>query len=245
MRTSSKILITTFIIFIASLVIYDLGLRAEYLKGDYTKPFNDYVPLNYTGFNEIELNSSTAVNIKIVQGPFKVLANPGAMDFLKVSRQGNRLIVHAAFSDQYRSINTDYILYISCPNLSVLYADAYYNNASITITDTTANDFGWKPTLISGFTEDNLNIKETHASNIVLENNKINSLAATVGMNEKSRSNLTIGDNNQFTTTDLNILNKSQLWIKGANSNNLNYHLADSATLVVNGVSAKHLLNLK
>ena len=245
MRTSSKILIATFAVFIASLVIYDWGLRAEYLKGDYTKPFNDYVALNYSGFNEIELNSSTAVNIKIVQGQFKVLANPYAVEFLRVSRQGNRLIVNAAFSDQFRSINTDYILYISCPNLSALYADAYYNKAGITVTDTTSNDFDWKSTLISGFTEDNLNIKETHASNIILENNKLNNLTATVGINEKSRSNLTIGDDNQFKTTDLNILNKSQLWIKSANSNNLNYHLADSATLVVNGASAKHLLNLK
>ena len=245
MRTSSKILIATFAVFIASLVIYDWGLRAEYLKGDYTKPFNDYVALNYSGFNEIELNSSTAVNIKIVQGPFKVLANPYAVEFLRVSRQGNRLIVNAAFSDQFRSINTDYILYISCPNLSALYADAYYNKAGITVTDTTSNDFDWKSTLISGFTEDNLNIKETHASNIILENNKLNNLTATVGINEKSRSNLTIGDDNQFKTTDLNILNKIQLWIKSANSNNLNYHLADSATLVVNGASAKHLLNLK
>lgn len=245
MRTSSKILIATFAIFITSLMIYDWGLRAEYLKGNYTKPFNDYVPLNYSGFNEIELNSSTAVNIKIVQGPFKVLANPDAIEFLKVSRQSNRLIVNASFSNQYRSVNTDYLLYISCPNLSSFNADAHYTTGSNTVIDTAANDFAWKPTLISGFTEDNLNIKETHASNIILENNKLNNLTATVGINEKSRSNLTIGDNNQFKTTYLSILNRSQLWIKNANSNNLNYHLADSATLIVNGASAKHLLNLK
>jgi len=226
-------------------MIYDWGLRAEYLKGNYTKPFNDYVALNYSGFNEVELNSSTAINIKIVQGPFKVLANPDAIEFLRVSRQSNRLIVNASFSNQYRSINTDYILYISCPNLSSFKADAHYTTGSNKVIDTAANDFAWKPTLISGFIEDNLNIQETHASNIVLENNKLNNLTATVGINEKSRSNLTIGDNNRFTTTDLNILNRSQLWIKSANSNNLNYHLADRATLVVNGASAKHLLNLK
>jgi hypothetical protein len=244
MRTSTKILMATFVVFIASLVIYDLGLRAEYLKGDYTNPYRDYIPLNYKGFNEIDLNSSTAVNIKVVQGPFKVLANPAAVEFLKVTQQNNRLVVSAAFSDQYRSINTDYILYISCPNLSVFNADAQYTKASTTVTDTAANDFAWKPTLISGFTIDSLDIKENHAANLILENNKINSLRATVGTNEKSRSNLTIGENNLFTKTDLNILNKSRLWIKGSNSNNLNYHLADSSTLVVNGASVKHLLKL-
>ncbi len=168
------------------------------------------------------------------------------MDFLKISRQGNRLIVNASFSDQYRSINTDYILYISCPSLVFCLKRMHIIlKRGTTVTDTASNDFAWKPTLISGFTEDNLSIKENYASNIVLENNKLNNLTATIGINEKSRSNLTIGDNNRFVTTDLNILNKSQLWIKSANSNNLNYHLADSATLVVNGASAKHLLNLK
>jgi hypothetical protein len=244
MRTSTKILIVTFVIFAASLMIYDFGLRAEYLKGEYTRPFNDYVPLNYRDFNEIELNASTAVNIMVVQGPFKVLANPAAMDFLKVTQQNKRLIVNAKFNEQYHSVNTDYILYISCPSLSVFSADAHYTKAGIVVTDTAANDFAWKATLISGFTATNLDIKENHAANVILENNKINSLGATVGLNEKSRSNLTIGENNRFNKTDLNILNKSHLWIKGTNTNNINYHLADSATLVVNGAAAKHFLKL-
>lgn len=244
MRTSNKILIAAFVIFMASLMVYDLGLRAEYLKGEYTRPFNDYVPLNYSGFDEIDLNASTAVNIMLVQGPFKVLANPAAMNFLKLSRKDKRLIIDAAFSEQYNAVNTDYILYISCPSLTAFNADARYTKQNITVTDTSANSFDWKPTLIRGFTADSLAIRESHAANIILENNKINKLTAAVGINEKSRSNLTIGENNQFLKTDLNILNKSHLWIKTANTNNLNYHLADSATLVVKGAAAKHLFKL-
>ena len=33
-----------------SLVIYDLGLKAEYQKGDYTNPYRDYVTLNFKRF---------------------------------------------------------------------------------------------------------------------------------------------------------------------------------------------------
>jgi hypothetical protein len=244
MRTSNKILFAAFILFITSIIIYDLGLKSEYLKGEYTKPFNDYVPLNYKGFDAIDLNSSTAINIMLVQGPFKVLANPAAMGFLKVKQQSNRLIIDAAFSEHYNSINTDYILFISCPNLATFNADAHYNKKDVTVTDTSANNFDWKPTLISGFTVDRLRIMESHAANIILENNKIRELNAVIGINDKSRSNLTIGENNQFSKTDLNILNKSHLWIKSGNVNNLNYHLADSATLVVKGAAAKHLLKL-
>jgi hypothetical protein len=244
MRTSNRILIAAFVIFMVSLMTYDLGLRAEYLKGEYTKPFNDYVPLNYTGFNEIDLNASTAVNIMLVQGPFKVLANPVATNFLKISRKENRLIIDAAFSEQYNSVNTDYILYISCPDLTAFNADARYTKQNITVTDTSANDFNWRPTLIRGFVADSLMITENHAANIILQGNKINKLNAKVGIDEKSRSNLTIGEKNQFIKTDLNILNKSHLWIKSENTNNLNYHLADSATLVVKGAAAKQLLKL-
>lgn len=232
------------IVFVSSLLVYDLGLRSTYLKGEYTQPFNDYTPLNYKGFDVIELHASTAVNIKLVQGPFKVLANPFASDFLKVKQQGTHLIIDAAFGEHYNAINTDYVLYVSCPKLHELQADAYYLKKDVIITDTAANSFDWKPTLISGFNADSLRITENHAANIILEHNNINRLNAVVGINDRSRSNLTIGENNQFLKTKLDILNKSHLWIRSGNANNLNYHLADSATLVVKGAAAKQLLKL-
>jgi hypothetical protein len=244
MRTSTKILIATLLLLVASLAFYDLGLRTEYLKGNYTDPYREYMPLNYKDFNEVDLNSSTAINIILVKGPFKVMAAPGAMDFLKLSKKNNRLIVDAAFGAQYRSENWDYILYISCPSLAAFKADARYTAAGNLVVDTAANEFTWKPTLISGFTADSLNLQEDHAANVILENNKINNLNARIGIGDKSRSDFTIGENNFFTKTNLAILNKSRLWVKGTTTNNLNYQLADSATLVVNGASVKHLLKL-
>jgi len=38
MKTSTKILMVTLAILIISLVAYDLSLKAEYRKGDYTNP---------------------------------------------------------------------------------------------------------------------------------------------------------------------------------------------------------------
>src|ERR1700744_5227543 len=104
MKTSNKILIVTLAVLIISLVAYDLSLKAEYLKGDYTNPYHDYNKLNYSGFDEIELNASTAANIILIQGPFKVLAHPNAEDFLHVSKQGRRLVISAAFPYHYKNI---------------------------------------------------------------------------------------------------------------------------------------------
>ena len=245
MRTSNKILVATFIMLIGCLVFYDFRLKAEFEKGDYTYPYRDFVKLNYKEFDRVELNSSTAMNIMLVRGPFKVMVSPQATDFVNVRQEGNRLIFDAKFRDHFQGLNTDYVVYVSCPHLSSLKADSYYFTDNIKVTDTIAKDLNWRPTMITGFTADSLNIQEDHAGNVVLQSNKIGHLTAAVGQSSKSGSALTIGPNNQFTKADLNILNRSHLWIKGTNINNINYRLADSASLIINGAEAKHLLNLK
>jgi hypothetical protein len=245
MRTSNKILVAAFALLIVSLAFYDLRLKAEYQKGDYTDPYRDFVKLDYKNFNAVELESSSAINIMLVQGPFKVAATPDAIDFLDIRQEKNRLIIGAKFRDHWRGINQGYAIYISCPSLSSLKTDAFYQANDIKVTDTIARDPSWRPTIIDGFTSDSLFIQEHHASNVALQNNKIKHLAATVGISDRSSSIFIIGKNNEFDQADLNILNRSQLWIKGALGDNTNYHVADSASLIINGSVAKHLLNLK
>jgi hypothetical protein len=245
MRTSNKILIAAFVLLFTSLAFFDLSLKAEYQKGDYADPYRDFVKLDYKNFNAIELKSSTAINIMLVQGPFKVMATPQIMDALDISQEKNKLIIGAKFHDHFRGMNSDYILYVSCPTLTSLRADASYLADNVKITDTLVRDINWRPTMITGFTADSLNIREDHAANVILQNNTIKHLNATIGQDDNSGSALTMGSNNQFTTTDINVLNRSRLWIKGTNANNINYHLADSASLIVNGAAAKRLLNLK
>lgn len=245
MRTSNKILVAAFALLVISLAFYDLGLKAEYQKGDYTDPYRDFVKLDYKNFDTVELQSSTVANIMLMQGPFKVAASPQAMDFLNIRQEKKRLIIGIKFHDHVRGMNPQYVLYISCPSLASFKADATYLADDVKITDTAARDLNWRPTMINGFTADSLNIQEDHASNVVLQNNKIKHLTAKIGLSDQSGSAFAIGLNNQFNTADISILNRSHLWIKGTNINNINYHLADSASLIINGAEAKHLLNLK
>lgn len=245
MRTSNKILIASFALLIVSLAFYDLRLKAEYQKGDYTDPYRDFVKLDYKNFDAVELESSSAINIMLVQGPFKVAASPQATDFLDIRQEKNRLIIGAKFPDHFRGMSPEYVVYISCPSLSSLKTDAFYLADGIKVTDTIAKDPNWRPTMVNGFTADSLNIQQDHASNVTLQNNKIKHLTTTVGLSDRSGPVLTIGQNNKFDRADMTILNRSYLWIKGTNLNNINYHLADSANLIINGAEAKHLLNLK
>lgn len=236
MKTSNKFLLTAVLLFITSVVIYDFQLKAAYQKGDYKDPYRGFLTLNYKDFKVIELGSSTAVNVMLVKGPFKVLADPDAMDFIKIEQHHDSLFVGAVFKDNYHNVRSAQVMYISCPELKAFSADAKNLIAGNPVIDTIGSeDFRWRPTIISGFTGDRLNITQDHASTILLKNNKFNILNAITGISNGSASNLSIETGNQFGKTNLDIRNKSRLWIKDDSLSEISYHLADSAKLILNG----------
>jgi len=241
MRTSNKILIIAFAILAFSLAGYDIQLRAIYRKGDYKKPFWNFVKLDYSGFNSIELNSSTAINILLVKGPYKVMVEPTATEFVKTRLEGKKLVITAEFGNHYRSINSDYTVFISCPDLNAFNADAFYSaNGHLTI-DTTALNLSWRPTVISGFTTDSLTLTESNASNVVIKNCRVNVFKAVVGISNNSGSDLTMGTGNSFKQTNFDVRNKGVLVLKNVVSDNVNYHLADSAQLMLNSATQQIL----
>jgi hypothetical protein len=221
---------------VISVGIYDFQLRAEYLKGDYKNPYKGFVNLNFRNFKVIELGSSTAINIMLVKGPFKVLADPDAMEFMKIEQHHDSLLIRAAFKDNFHNVHSTHVIYIACPELTSFAADAKYTAFDTQVTDTIASaDFQWRPTTISGFSGGKLNINADHAANVFLKNNKFNILNAVVGNSNGSVSNLTIETGNQFGKTNLDIRNKSRLWIRDDSLSSINYKLADSAKLILNG----------
>jgi len=96
--------------------------------------------------------------------------------------------------------------------------------------------------LIEGFSQDSLAINQDYGSTVVMSNNNIGILKATTGQSPKSGSKLTILADNQFRSAKLNILNNSKLLLANALIGDLNYHLADSAKLIVTG-KAQNLIN--
>jgi hypothetical protein len=245
MKTSSKLLLIALSILCLSLTWYDLRLKAEYDKGDYKNPFWDFTPADFRGFDTVDLRSATALNIYMVQGPFKVLASPEVSDFLKISQQGRTLRVEAEFVDHYRAFPDNYALFISCPNLALFRSAASYRIGRRTVTDTIARDFAWRPTLIKNFTLDSLQIVADEASNLVLDSNHIQHLEAVVGVSNHTGPRLTIGEGNRFKGTNLLINYNSILWLHTIDSNHLSYRLADQAGLLLDGKVANSIIKTK
>ncbi len=236
---------------------YDWQLNAAYRKGDFTDPYYGYDRLNFRDFTEIDLRSATTVNVMIVQGDYKVLAHPQVLEFAVIRQEGTRLIIETKFPDHYRGVNTAYMLYISCPTISSFRSDAKYKVRSVSVTDYANWNPGWMGSVIRGFHLDSLSIAEENGSNLVLDSTRIKRLTAVLGAETEdgepgphrmgmgkaglSEPLLTIGQGNHFDSSDLTILSKGRLWVKGSDIRQLTYHLADSASLTVNGVSARNL----
>lgn len=222
----------------AAVVIYDLQLDAVYRKGDYTKPFYNYAKMNFTGFDRIDMNSSTAFNILLVPGEYKVLVNPTVLDYLDIHQEGTTLVVNAHFPDHFRDAFGDYSLYVCCPTLKAFKADARYSVGKSLITDSTVRFPWYQPMVISGFNLDSLGIAAKNGTKLTLKNDTIRKLTANLDRG----ADLTLEMGNQFGGGDLEIMNGARLSVKTRGMQNLNYHLADSAEFNINGAAAKQLL---
>ena len=197
MKTSNKLLFTAIIVVVISLFFYDLGMRSSFLRGDYKNPYRDFVSLNFKDFKTIDLRCETAANIIVTQGPFSVKMSPDGESFVKVSQNADTLRIASAFPHDYFGSSEPYVLVISCPNLAQLITDSRYTAGDRLVIDSLAGeDFSWRTTIVSGFKQDSLSILAQHGCTLLLKDNHIKSLNATIGVGEGCRSNLTIsGDN--------------------------------------------------
>jgi hypothetical protein len=243
MKTSNKLTITALLLVFISLIGYDYVLKTEYTSGKYNDPYYGFVTLKYSGFDIVDIASSTASNVKFVQGPYSVRIDTNAMDYTRIKQQGKHLEINAEFKGEYLYNPNPYILVISCPRLNEVNINATYRSDNKRVTDTIVrDDWRMRQVLIDGFKQDSLQITQDYGSTIVLANNVLGSVNAVVGKSSGSGSKIIILEKNQFRDAKFDILNKSKLLLNDASIQRLNFHLADSAKLVLSG-NAQHLLN--
>jgi len=246
MKTSNKLVIAGIILVLISLVGYDYLLKGEYVSGKYKDPYHTFVGLKFTGFDTVDLVSSTAVNVKFVQGPFSVRIDSNFAAYARIKQTGKRLQVNAEFESGYLSDPGEYTLLISCPKLSVINVDATYKSNGKQVTDTIVrDDWRMRKVLIDGFRQDNLIINQDYGSTVVIANSHLQSVKTATGRSGKSGSKLEILERNQIQKANLDILNNSTLILGNAQIGDLNYNLADSAKLILRGKAQNLLKNSK
>jgi hypothetical protein len=243
MRTSNKIILAAVLITLVCLVGYDLLLKAAYMSGDYKNPYKSYIALPWKNFDIVEVNSSTSANVKFVQGPFSVKIDGHALEYTSIKQQGKRLQINAGFENKHLWDPYPYLILISCPKLTKVYANATYFANKHPATDSVARE-GWymRKVLIDGFKQDSLSVEQDYGSTVILSNNIIRSVHAAIGKSKGSSSRIILEQSNQFDNVSLDIGHRSKLELENCIIHHLVYHLSDSAKLIVSG-SAHELLN--
>lgn len=242
MKTSNKIVAIAFLVIIVSAVGYAIAMKKEFLTGNYKKPYINFSSLPYKNFNSITINPSNMINVKLVQGPFRVMVNNMVKDNLTFKLINNTLQVDLNW--EYVRFNTGdtYMMVISCPKLISVHVNAVYTLNKLNIVDTLAGE-GWAyhRVLIEGFKQDSLSVIQEWGSQVLLVNNSFVHLNALTSINEFSGSKLTVSKSNVIQQANLDIRNNGKLVLYQGNIPGLNYSLADSAQIVMNDATLRSL----
>jgi hypothetical protein len=244
MKTSNKLVLVALLLTLVSLCYYNYLLKKAFISGKYKDPYANFVTLKFKDFDTIDVVSSTAANIKFVQGPFSVRIDTNFMDYAKVRQTGGRLQINAVFESGYLYNPNPYVLVISCPKLSQVIANATYQANNKTVTDTIVReDWNMRQVLIDGFKQDSLSIRQDYGSTVVFANNNIKWLNVATGKSKGSGSKTIVLKRNQFGEATFNIGNNSKLVLNDATINKLDYHLADSTQIIFNGAAKNKFKN--
>jgi len=225
-----------------SMIAYDIRLKQEYDSGRYKIPYQDFRSMPFKDFDILDLPSSTAVNVKFVQGPFSVRIEENAMNYVRLKQEGRVLKIDAAFEADYLSNPEPYTMIISCPSIVQINTGATYFTNGRKFTDSIVReDWKMKQVLIEGFKQDSLSIVQDYGSTVIVDSSQIRSIHAILGQSSRSGSNLIIKGTNHFERTFFDIRQRSKMFLENAVINQLNYQLGDDAQLAIIG-KAKNLI---
>ncbi|GAB3831233.1 hypothetical protein [Pontibacter rugosus] len=244
MKASSKLLLTALLFFIATVVAYNAVLTKEYKKGTYKDPYQNYSSLDHTGFTAIDVRGANYMRVKIIPGEYKVWVHKSAKDFIKVKQEQDRLLVGMAFDEEVRNVSAPYYVIISTPDLKHLQTDASYTvNGKELYMDTVGDGkFNGVTVYVQDLSMDSLNLVQSRASKVMLSNNKLGALKATVGEQDGSQSILELSGSNQVQQANLDIKNRSELHLENVRIPKLTYTFSDNTKVTVSGASLASVL---
>lgn len=238
MKNSNKWVLAALLVLLASLAAYNMGLRAEYRRGTYKDPLRDTTALAFQDFSEVDVQAATAMNVKIVAGPYGVHVGNDAAQYVRISQQGPRLVVALAFPGRAEYLGRGTVVAIACPQLKRLTTSAVYLEQGQLFT--AKEDGGGYAVQMQGFGQDSLVLRQDYASRIELTGNRLGYLRAEAGLSPGSRSVLRIAPDNRIGAATLGLRHRSELVLESAIPR-LRYQFADSAKATFVGAALGQL----
>ncbi|AMM52518.1 hypothetical protein TH61_16870 [Rufibacter sp. DG15C] len=246
MKTSNKLFIAAMTTLILLLVIYDFGLKAEYVKGSAVYTGNDKILLDHKDFDRVRVNSAGVISVFIVPGMHRIeVLKESAMD-VKITQTGKLLTV-----DMNIPVDIDYYgnrkaVFIYMPNLKELSTDAQYTVKRVHQLRRRVKDTEELGVKVQGFTKnfslDSLTVVQDNGSTVKLIGNKIGYLKTVSGMSTGSKSALNIKEGNQIQAAHFEVRGSSLLSLENVAIPILRIKASDSAQIALTGASSLSLL---
>jgi len=234
MKASNKLLAIVTAIILIFLVIYDLGLKAEYVKGDFRKRFYQMEQLSFKNFSNVRHNSADKVGIQIERGDkYQVWIKSDIKDRVVITQQGKTLLIQNNKENATQMWGYDDAIVIICPQIDSL----------TTVTDAETNDrkvdykyAGFnQPTMVFGFNQPKLVLNLKKVTGVELIGNQIGDLQATVGDKVIGKAYLGSNAKNSIKQADIQVPGKSELKLSSPAIENFKYAISDSAKVTLTG----------
>ena len=243
MKTSNRLLLLLGIIIVSSLIFYNFGLRAEYIKGEYKSRFYQMTNKKIEGFTSIENNASN-LYVRIEQGDkFAVWYKNDVKNKIKFSKKNNTLIIDFKKENNEDDYFREENLIIICPRLENLIAKKLYAGGNIKDKKSAKYYIPEGEITVYGFNQEKFNLLVNSFTKVNLEGNKYNNLTAEVGDDKSSIGTLNIKNNNEINNLAVEVKGKSILNLKNPLIKTAQFQLSDSANINLSGRTLKLLNN--
>ncbi|PKV63061.1 hypothetical protein [Pontibacter ramchanderi] len=239
MKTSNKLLLFALVVLLSALATYNIALKAEYNTKSYRDPYRNYIVLDYSGFEEINVNAGDMLNVLIEPGDeHAVYLYKGNEEVVQINQEANTLKVDVANTDEQKGVRGwgSPHLIIKTPSLHILRANATHTLNGEPVTHVQRlNTASYLNTKLIGFKLDSLTLELDNGVMVQLDGNELQRLHAVTGTSPESEPKLLIHNSNKIQQANFDIRNRSYLSLLNVAIPALQYTLSEQAQVELTG----------
>lgn len=241
MKTSNQFLIAALVVLLSSLAAYNIVLKAEYKSESYKDPYRNYVAMDFSDFEEVEVNPGTKLNVLIEQGEtHAVYLYKENEEVIKLSQDGKRLKVDLALTDEHDKVRgwQSPMVIIRTPNLSLLRTNAVHtSNGKVETTLKRSSMQYYHLVDVKGLKQERLTLDLDNGSNVRLVGNELTTLQAVAGNSQESNPMLLITTDNKIQQAELDIRNNAYLVLQNVAIPDVRCTFSETAQVELSGAS--------
>lgn len=242
MKSSNMMIILGLIITIGILTAYNFSLKASYQQGTYKNPFKGMEFNAMAKLDELDVEASNKIGMRIESGSAEGLwIREEVKALLNVKREGNKLTVDLtdeAKQNGFRISANDVILITN--SLKVFSANTYFTPEQVknrTFYIGLAQE-------IKGLQVAQLDVRLGGYAAVSIDKTKLGTLKAKIGDGQSDGpARLSLENGNEIQEAELDVLGNSELNLKDPKIVKTNYHLAEKATVTLNGRALQQFRN--